>query len=61
MKTKTILKAIDVLKRVGAALRGGGLEISQQIALASECSSAEFYLQHELENAVPEVKISEDA
>lgn len=58
MQTKTILKAIEVLQKASNALASGSLDISEQIRLSSECTSSAFYLRHELEKAVPEVKIA---
>ena len=58
MRTETILRAIADLNKAAAALRGGNLDISAQIRLGSECAIASIQLQHELEQAVPEVKIA---
>lgn len=59
MKTETVLKAIDALKKANDALMLGNLGIAQQIKLGGECFSAAFHLRAELEKAIPEVEISE--
>lgn len=56
MKTETILKAIDALRKARHALISGQLPISEQIALGSECFTAAWNLQYELVKDVPEVK-----
>lgn len=58
MRTETIIKAINLLDKAGHALRMGDLDITAQVRLASECTTIAFTLQHELEKAVPEVKIA---
>lgn len=56
MKTETILKAIDALRKAKHALMSGQLTIAAQIDLGSECHHAAWTLEHELVKDVPEVK-----
>lgn len=58
METKTILAAITALNKASDALNSGKLDIPGQIALATECFQAAWYLRHQLEQAIPQVALA---
>ncbi len=57
MKTEDLLKAIKALREANTFLWLGGLSISAQVKLGSECHSAAYDLEQALLKAHPETKV----